>query len=131
MSPSQAMISAPDDVWRLAPGTVRWLMPAAHARWLVATDGRLWLTRRAAGTAPEADVWLRPGERLGLAPGSDWLIEAWGEGAFVLLEAPPSPEAIAAPPSRRVRSGRPAAPGAPRAPSGLRFPWPRPAASSS
>lgn len=130
MSASQPMNSACDDVWRLAPGSARWLMPAAHGRWLVAAGGRLWLTRRMAGAARESDVWLQPGERHWLAPGSDWLIEAWGEGAFVLLEAPPAPCAVAAPLWPQVRSAQPAGAGAPRAPSALRFPWPRLAASS-
>ena len=131
MKLGQPMICAHDDAWRLAAGSVLRLMPAAHGRWLAATGGRLWLTRSGAGAVREADVWLQPGERLWLGPGSDWLIEAWGEGAFVLLQAPPSPCADPAPLSQRGRSAPPAGRGAPRAPSAPRFPWLRPAASSS
>lgn len=109
------------DRWTLAPAELHRLAPAAVGRWLVATEGRLWLTQSGGGAAREADVWLRPGERHWLAPGSDWLIEgaAAGSSDFVLLESPPA------------RSARPASPAAPRAASRPGFPWLRPALSSS
>jgi Protein of unknown function (DUF2917) len=74
--------------WQLAAGQVQAVPSAARGRWLQARAGRLWLTRLGAGPAREADVWLQPGQRHWLAPGSDWLIEGWGASAFELLEPP-------------------------------------------
>lgn len=108
--------------WQLAAGQVRAVPSAAQGRWLMAQAGRLWLTQRGAGPAREADVWLQPGQRHWLAPGSDWLIEAWGASAFDLLE-PPAWQA--------AQPARPAGPAAPRATWRLGFPWLRPALSSS
>lgn len=77
--------------WRLPAGAVTRLAGAPGGRWLVATGGRLWLTRSGGGAARDADVWLGAGQRQWLAPRSDWLIEGWGDGAFVLLEPPATP----------------------------------------
>lgn len=116
----QPIMNSHDDRWTLGAGSVQRLMPAGRGRWLRAAAGRLWLTRTGGGDQREADVWLQPGERQWLAPGSEWLIEGWGgESAFVLLEPPPA------------RSVRPASPAAPRAASRPGFPWHRPAVSSS
>jgi len=81
--------SIPDTAWRLARGQVRRLPAQAGERWLQATAGRLWLTRSGAGTAREADIWLDAGQRQWLAPRSEWVIEGWGDAAFVLLQPPP------------------------------------------
>ena len=111
--------------WQLTAGQVRAVPRAPRGRWLLARAGRLWLTQRGAGPAREADVWLQPGQRHWLAPGSEWLIEGWGPSAFELLEPPVS---LPAPPAR---AARPAAPAATRAAWRLGFPWLRPAPSSS
>jgi Protein of unknown function (DUF2917) len=116
----QSMMNVHEDRWTLAPGRVLRLAPAGAGRWLRATAGRLWLTRTGGGDQREADVWLQPGERQWLAPGSEWLIEGEGAAAaFVLLEPPPA------------RSARPASPAAPRVASRPGFPWLRQALSSS
>lgn len=117
---SQAMTIPHEAGWPLVAGEVLAVPPARSAtrgRWLAATAGRLWLTRDGGGADREADVWLQPGERHWLAPGSAWLIEAWGASSFVLLEPPPT--------------GRTASRAAPRAPSRPGFPWLRPGVSSS
>lgn len=110
-----------DDRWTLASSELKRLAPSAIGRWLVASEGRLWLTQTGGGAAREADVWLQPGQRQWLAAGSEWLIEGWGvePAAFVLLEPPPA------------RSARPASPAAARAASRPGFPWLRPALSSN
>ena len=110
-----------DDRWTLGHAELMRLGPSGCGRWLVATTGRLWLTRTGGGAAREADVWLQPGQRQWLAPGSEWLIEDGGAGmsAFVLLEPPP------------VRSARPAPPAAATAASRPGSPWRLPALSSS
>ena len=79
--------------WRLWRGQVRRLQAAPRGRWLAATRGRAWLTRSGAGPLRDADVWVAAGERHWLPPGSEWVIEGWGEAGFVLLEAPPAPPA--------------------------------------
>lgn len=116
MKAVQPMSEVHEPTWRLGAGAVQRLAPSRRARWLQPVAGRLWLTRTGSGPAREADVWLQPGQRLWLAPGSDWLIEGWGAAAFEVLEVP---------------AARPAAPAAPKAASARGFPWPRPAASSS
>jgi hypothetical protein len=105
--------------WCLPTGGVRRVVAGSRGRWLQARQGRLWLTRSGGGDAREADVWLGAGERHWLPAGSDWLIEGWGDAAFVLLEPPPA------------RAARTASPAAPRAASAPRFPWLRPVASSN
>lgn len=116
------MTNVHEDRWALAAGSVRRVAPTGPGRWLAASAGRLWLTRTGGGGAREADVWLEPGQRHWLAPGSEWLIEGWGESAFVLLEPPPA---------GATPSARPAPPAAPRGAWRPGSPWPRPAASSS
>lgn len=125
MSTAVCITETHEPSWQLAAGQVQALPSAARGRWLQARAGRLWLTRRGAGPAREADVWLQPGQRHWLAPGSDWLIEAWGSSAFELLE-PPSAQ-----PARPSHSAPPAGPAAPRATWRLGFPWLRPVLSSS
>lgn len=82
--------------WRLAAGKAITLAAAPMARWLVVTDGRVWLTRTGGG--PDSpDVWLAAGERHRLPAGSEWLAEGWPEASVELLEAP-----VSAPASRAV-----------------------------
>lgn len=84
-------MSTHDHRWTLAVGQVQRLQPGCGGRWLAARQGRLWLTRTGGGAAREADVWLEPGQRQWLAPGTEWLVEGGAPAsAFVLLEPPPA-----------------------------------------
>ena len=75
---------------RLEPGAALRVRPARHARRLVVTQGRLWLT----GDGIEGDLWLRAGEVLELAPGVDLVAEGWPSARFELVE--PAPRRVSA-----------------------------------
>jgi len=68
---------------RLAPGAAVRLAAARHARRLVVTEGRLWLT----GDCIEGDLWLRAGETVVIAPHARPVAEGW-PGARFELEVP-------------------------------------------
>jgi hypothetical protein len=76
--------------WHLASGRALRLAPRRGPRWLLVTEGRLWVTRSGAA-ADEAveDCWLHPGQHLALAAGDDAVIEAWPSARFEVLEAAP------------------------------------------
>lgn len=73
--------------WALDGTSATRLAAANAARWLVVTDGRVWLTRSGAGLEG-GDVWLGAGERLPLPAGSEWVAEGWPRARLELLEAP-------------------------------------------
>jgi hypothetical protein len=73
--------------WALDSAGATRLAPAPAARWLLVTDGRVWLTRTGAGLAG-GDIWLSAGERQVLPAGSEWVVEAWPQARVALLEAP-------------------------------------------
>jgi hypothetical protein len=104
--------------WHLAAGAVRRIEASGCARWLVVSEGRVWLTRSdpQAGGAPAGEIappgadlpralpqdhWLAAGEQLLLPAGSAWLIEAWAPAgtdarARVAMWLPAVPEAAPA-----------------------------------
>lgn len=73
--------------WPLAPARATRLRARRRPRWLVVTQGRVWLTRSGAGPQGD-DVWLREGERQLIAAGTEWVAEGWPEARVALLEAP-------------------------------------------
>jgi len=81
-------------ITRLARGQALTLTATDGPRRLVVTRGRLWLTVSSAAH----DHWLQAGEGLNLAPGEEWVAEAWPEAEFLLLH----------PASRRRPASRPA-----------------------
>lgn len=87
--------------WHLASGRALRLAPCRGPRWLLVTEGRLWVTRSGAGADDAVeDCWLHPGQHLALAAGEDAVIEAWPTARFEVLEAAPG-SAVAARPTGR------------------------------
>lgn len=78
---------------RIAPGQALTLAAARGPRHLVVTSGRLWLT--VSGGAE--DHWLRAGEGLTLAAGTQAVIEAWPQAEFQLLQPAPTRRSEAGP----------------------------------
>ena len=99
IGPLMSNVHEASATWRLPQGAALRLPPTRRGRWLLATGGRLWATRSGAGPTRESDVVMQPGQRLCLPSGSEWVLEGWGDAAFVLLEPPPAvaPSAVAAP----------------------------------
>ena len=73
--------------WPLEPSTATRLAPAAGARWLLVSAGRVWLTESGAGPDGD-DVWLGAGETWPIPAGSEWVIEGWPQARVELLQAP-------------------------------------------
>lgn len=73
--------------WAVGPATAMRVPAAGQPRWLVVSEGRVWLTRSGAGPYGE-DIWLNAGERHELPCGSEWVIEGWPSAQVELLEAP-------------------------------------------
>lgn len=88
--------------WVLAGGRAQVLPALPVARWLVVTEGRAWVTRThealdgadlaeaADGARAGGDHWLTVGDRLWLAPGTQWVAEAWPRARLALLQQPQS-----------------------------------------
>lgn len=73
--------------WALNQASARRLPAADTPRWLVVTDGRVWLTRSGAGLEG-GDIWLGAGEGHALPAGSEWVAEGWPAARVELLEVP-------------------------------------------
>jgi len=71
---------------RLGPGTALRVVAAHGPRLLSVVEGRVWLT----GEGIEGDLWLRAGEQLTLAAGTEIVAEGWPSARFDLLEAAPA-----------------------------------------
>lgn len=73
---------------RLARQQVRRLRSAPRSRRLVVREGLLWVTPTASRERPATDHWVAAGEALDLAPGAEWLVQAWTDTDFELLDHP-------------------------------------------
>ncbi|HMM85455.1 MAG: DUF2917 domain-containing protein [Gammaproteobacteria bacterium] len=73
---------------RLLRQQVRRLRRAARARRLVVRQGLLWVTPTATLERPATDRWVAAGDALDLAPGVEWLVQAWTDTDFELLDHP-------------------------------------------
>jgi len=96
MSPalmSQPQQSAAADAawkWALAEGRALRLPADGRARWLLVTEGRLWLTHSAETPSQvPLDCWLEAGDSLELPAGQDAVVESWPAARFELLQAAP------------------------------------------
>jgi redox-sensitive bicupin YhaK (pirin superfamily) len=76
--------------WALGSGQVLRLRATGRQRWLLVTDGRLWVTATARSDDEAAeDCWLHPGQHLALPAGQEAVAEAWPSAHFEVLEAAP------------------------------------------
>ena len=95
MSPalmSQSQQSAASDAWKwsLVEGRALRLPADSRPRWLLVTEGRLWLTHSAESpTQVPLDCWLEAGDSLELPADQDAVVESWPSARFELLEAAP------------------------------------------
>jgi hypothetical protein len=74
---------------QMALHEVRTLAAQPQPRWLRVEDGCLWATRRDSSGQREDDVWLVPGDSLALPANSEWVLEAWPQAQFSLLQRAP------------------------------------------
>lgn len=88
---------------RLAPRQVRRLRRASRARRLVVREGLLWVTPTATRDRPATDHWVAAGDALDLAPGVEWLVQAWIDTDFELLDHPGTARASGVPWPQRLR----------------------------
>lgn len=74
--------------WLLPRGEARRLSVGPGDRWLKVAEGQVWLTTAGSGDELAEDQWLKAGEQVWLADGSEVVIEARGEACFQLLVPP-------------------------------------------
>ena len=92
----QSSPSAEPFKWALDEGSAMRLQADDRVRWLLVTDGRVWLTHSA--ETPEQvplDCWLEAGDSVELPAGQDAVVESWPSARFELLQAAPMAEVSA------------------------------------
>jgi hypothetical protein len=93
--------------WALTEGSAMRLAAEDQGRWLLVTEGRVWLTTSA--TTPEQvpqDCWLEAGDCLQLPPGQDAVVESWPSARFELRQIASATElsaSVALKPSAALR----------------------------
>ncbi|MED5620450.1 DUF2917 domain-containing protein [Ideonella sp. BN130291] len=82
--------------WGLTEGSAMRLAAEDRGRWLLVTEGRVWLTTSA--TTPEQvphDCWLEAGDSIELPASQDAVIESWPSARFELRQVAPGAEVSA------------------------------------
>jgi hypothetical protein len=80
--------------WLWPVADARRLPAAPMARWLVVSEGCVWLTRSRREAGLSEDIWLDAGQSQWLPAGSAWVIEAWPQAQVEVLQAPLPPGAV-------------------------------------